>query len=208
MTRRVVVATANAGKVRELAGCLAPLGLELVPQDALGVASAPETGVTFIENALGKARHAASETGLPAIADDSGLVVPALGGAPGVYSARYAGAGATDAANNAKLLRTLRASLGDADRSAWFHCALVHLNGPDDAAPTLATARWGGVIVDDAAGDNGFGYDPHFLVPALGKTAAELSFAEKGALSHRGQACRRLVYLLIGSQAAPVSNAP
>lgn len=193
--KRIVVATGNAGKVRELALALASLGWTLVTQRELGIASVTETGATFVENALLKARHAAAESSLPAIADDSGLVVPALRGAPGIRSARYAGEDGTDAENNAKLLRALA---GSDDRGAYFYCALVHLASADDPAPSIATACWQGVIVDDARGSNGFGYDPHFLVPALGKTAAELSVERKNTVSHRGQASRRLADLLAG----------
>ena len=190
---RIVVATGNRGKVRELAAALDHLDHALVPQSELGIATAAENGLTFIENALGKARHAAAATGMPAIADDSGLVVPALGGAPGIFSAHYAGEEANDAANNAKLLRELA---GVGDRTAYFYCALVYLAAAQDPAPLLATARWQGRIVDVPRGANGFGYDPHFLVPALGKTAAELTLAEKNRLSHRGQASRRLAAAL------------
>lgn len=193
MNKRVVVATGNAGKVRELSAALTPLALELVTQADLGVDPIPETASTFVENALAKARHAASVSGLPAIADDSGLVVNALGGAPGIRSARYAGEAATDADNNAKLL----AALEDVEeRTAYFTCCLVYLASEDDPAPVIATARWYGLIVDVPRGDNGFGYDPHFLVSSLGRTAAELPLAEKNRLSHRGQACRQLLGLL------------
>lgn len=193
-TSRIVVATGNAGKVRELALSLARLGCALVTQSELGIASVAETGTTFVENALIKARHAALCSELPAIADDSGLVVPALGGVPGIRSARFAGEGAGDAANNAKLLGALD---GIDDRAAYFYCALVCLASADDPAPAIATARWHGVIVDDARGGNGFGYDPHFLIPALGKTAAELPLERKNALSHRGQASRALAACLL-----------
>lgn len=193
MNKRVVVATGNAGKVRELSAALAPLALELVTQADLGVDPIPETASTFVENALAKARHAASVSGLPAIADDSGLVVNALGGAPGIRSARYAGEAATDADNNAKLLAALE---GVEDRSAYFTCSLVYLASEDDPAPVIATARWYGLIVDVPRGDNGFGYDPHFLLSSLGRTAAQLPLAEKNRLSHRGQACRQLLDLL------------
>lgn len=193
MRRRVVVATANAGKVRELTTSLAPLGFELVVQGELGITSLPEVGCTFVENALTKARHAARESGLPAVGDDSGLVVPALGGAPGIRSARYAGEPSDDARNNTKLLRALA---GHANRDAFFTCTLVYLGAPDDPAPQIATGRWHGTIIDAPRGHNGFGYDPLFLVNELGKTAAELTVAEKNRLSHRGRACRRLAALL------------
>lgn len=193
MNKRVVVATGNAGKVRELSAALTPLALELVTQADLGVDPIPETASTFVENALAKARHAASVSGLPAIADDSGLVVNALGGAPGIRSARYAGEAATDADNNAKLLAALE---GVEERTAYFTCCLVYLASEDDPAPLIAAARWYGLIVDVPSGDNGFGYDPHFLVSSLGRTAAELPLADKNRLSHRGQACRQLLTLL------------
>ena len=187
--QRIVVATGNRGKLRELREAFASLGGVLVPQTELGVSAAPEVASTFVENALAKARHAAQASGLPAMADDSGLVVPAVGGAPGIRSARYAGDQATDAQNNAKLLAALD---GARDRSAYFFCALVFLAWPTDPTPITATGRWDGLIVDEPRGENGFGYDPHFLIPALDRTAAELSLGEKTALSHRGQACRRL----------------
>ena len=188
-TRRVVVATANRGKVAELAELLVPLGHPLVAQGELGIAPAPETGIAFIDNALAKARHAASASGLPAIADDSGLVVPALDGAPGIISARYAGDRATDAENNAKLLDDLT---GVDDRSAFFYCALVYLRHAEDPVPTIATADWWGEIIDTPRGISGFGYDPHFYLPNLRKTAAELPLGEKNRLSHRGKAARLL----------------
>lgn len=190
---RVVVATANLGKVRELAAALGPLGFELVPQGELGIAPAAETGTTFLENAIGKARHAAAGADLPAIGDDSGLVVPALAGAPGIRSARYAGDDADDGANNAKLL----AALADGrPRAAHFYCALAFLRHAGDPAPAIATGRWDGRIVATAQGRNGFGYDPYFFVPEARRTAAELSLAEKNQRSHRGQACRRLAAML------------
>ena len=193
---RVVVATGNQGKLRELAAALAPLGFQLAPQGEFGVVPAPETAATFVENAIGKARHAAAQTGLPAIGDDSGLVVPALGDAPGVRSARYAGEDADDDANNAKLL----AALGEGrERSAHFYCALAFLRDAADPAPVVATGRWDGRIAKVPQGGNGFGYDPLFVVienPERGRTAAQLPVAEKNRLSHRGQACRRLAALL------------
>ena len=195
MTDRIVVATGNQGKVAELGAMLgAALGqTTFVAQTELGVASIPETGLTFVENAILKARHAAEVTGLPAIADDSGLVVPALGGAPGLYSARYAGEPSDDAANVDKLLRELDAS---ADRSAFFHCSLVYLNAPDDPSPVVADGRWFGEITKAPRGNNGFGYDPVFFIAAHGATAAELGRETKNAESHRGIACRRLVQAL------------
>ena len=193
LATEAVLATGNAGKLREMAALLAPIGLRLTAQGELGIAAAAETGVTFVENALQKARHASGAAGLPAIADDSGLVVPALGGAPGVRSARYAGDDATDAQNNRKLI----GALADIeDRSAWFYCALVFIERPEDPAPLLATGLWRGRIIDQPRGGGGFGYDPHFLVPHLGRTSAELAPEEKNALSHRGQAVAALLQRL------------
>ena len=189
----MVVASGNPGKLRELEAALAGLPFELVAQGDFGIEAAPETACTFLENALRKARHAAHASGLAAIADDSGLVVPALGGAPGIHSARYAGADATDTANNAKLLRDLETNTPCA---AYFTCCLVFIASPADPAPVVATARWYGLIIDSPRGSNGFGYDPYFLVPNLGKTSAQLPLVEKNRLSHRGQACRMLAGLL------------
>ena len=193
LATEAVLATGNAGKLREMAALLAPVGLRLTAQGELGIAAAAETAVTFVENALQKARHASAAARLPAIADDSGLVVPALGGAPGVRSARYAGDDATDAQNNRKLISALA---GIEDRSAWFYCALVFIERPEDPAPLLATGLWRGRIIDQPRGEGGFGYDPHFLVPHLGRTSAELAPEEKNALSHRGQAVAALLQRL------------
>ena len=189
--RRVVLASDNAGKLREMQALLGDV--DLIPQGELGIQGAEETAVTFVENALLKARNAARESGLAAIADDSGLVVRALGGAPGVWSARYAGEPKSDAANNAKLIAALR---GTSDRSAHFHCTLVFLRSAEDPDPVIISRAWHGVVVDQPRGSNGFGYDPHFLVESRGCTAAELDAATKNALSHRGQACRALAQLL------------
>ena len=196
---KAVLASGNAGKLRELAALLAGLDVELVSQGDLNVAPAAETGQTFIENALLKARHASRQTGLPAIADDSGLVVPALNGAPGVRSARYAGDAATDVDNNRKLIGALA---GLSDRSAWFYCALVFMRHPEDPSPLLATGLWRGRIIDQPRGENGFGYDPHFLLPQLGKTSAELPARRKNQLSHRGQAANALAAALAQLNAA------
>ncbi len=191
-----VLATANRGKVAELSALLAESGIpvRVTAQAELGVSAPPETGATFVENALIKARHAARLTGLPAIADDSGLVVDALGGAPGVHSARFAGEHADDAANIAKLLAALDAP--SLERSAVFHCALVALRHPDDSAPLIALGSWAGQIARAPSGAHGFGYDPVFFDPKLGRTAAELGAAEKNRVSHRGAAIRRLIELL------------
>lgn len=193
--QKVVLATGNAGKVRELASLLSDFGLDIVAQTDLGVDSAEETGLTFIENAILKARHAAKMTGLPAIADDSGLAVDYLGGAPGIYSARYSGEGATDERNLQKLLDTLK-DVPDGQRQAQFHCVLVYLRHADDPTPLVCHGRWPGVIAREPAGNGGFGYDPIFFVPSEGKTAAELTREEKIAISHRGQALKQLLEAL------------
>lgn len=190
--QKVVLATGNPGKVRELASLLADFGLDIVAQTELGVDSAEETGLTFIENAILKARHAAQITGLPAIADDSGLAVDALGGAPGIYSARYAGVDASDQQNLDKLLLTLK-DVPDEQRRASFHCVLVYLRHAEDPTPIVCHGSWQGVLTHEAAGSGGFGYDPIFFVPELGKTTAELTREEKNAQSHRGQALRLLL---------------
>lgn len=190
--QKVVLATGNAGKVRELASLLADFGLDVVAQTELGVDSAEETGLTFIENAILKARHAAHITGLPAIADDSGLAVDILGGAPGIYSARYAGEDASDQQNLEKLLHALE-DVPDGKRNAQFHCVLVYIRHAEDPTPLVCHGSWQGEITRAPAGSGGFGYDPIFYVPSEGKTAAELSREEKGAISHRGQALTLLL---------------
>ena len=190
---KVVLASGNAGKLKELRALLAPLGIELAAQGELGLEGAPETACTFVENALAKARHASEGTGLPAIADDSGLAVSALNGAPGVHSARYAGPARDDGANNRKLIATLA---GISDRRARFCCAMVYVDEPGDPVPVIAMGEWQGTIVDEARGENGFGYDPHFLVPELGLTSGELDSKLKNSLSHRGQAARTLLAAL------------
>ncbi len=184
------MASGNAGKLREIARILDDLDIEVVPQSDFGVGDAEETGTTFVENALIKARHAAAATGLPAIADDSGIVVDALDGRPGVYSARYAGPGATDADNNALLLQEL-ADVPEAERGAAFHCVACFLT-PGDDAPIVAEGEWRGRILSAPRGEGGFGYDPLFLVPELGCSSAELSADEKNRRSHRGKALREL----------------
>ncbi|ADU70522.1 XTP/dITP diphosphatase [Pantoea sp. At-9b] len=190
--QKVVLATGNPGKVRELADLLAAFGLDIVAQTELGVESAEETGLTFIENAILKARHAAQITGLPAIADDSGLAVDALGGAPGIYSARYAGLDASDQQNLDKLLIALE-NVPEGERQAQFHCVLVYVRHAADPTPLVFHGSWAGEITRAAAGEGGFGYDPIFYVPELGKTAAELSKDEKRAVSHRGKALTLLL---------------
>jgi len=193
--KKVVLATGNPGKVRELANLLADFGLDIVAQTELGVVSAEETGLTFIENAILKARHAAQVTGLPAIADDSGLAVDALGGAPGIYSARYAGIDATDQQNLEKLRVALK-DVPDEARQAQFHCVLVYLRHAEDPTPLVFHGRWAGVIAHEPAGEGGFGYDPIFFVPTVGKTASQLTREEKSAISHRGQALKLLLEAL------------
>jgi len=191
----LVLATGNAGKLREMREILAPWTVDVHSLAEFTEAAADETGLTFVENAILKARFAASVSGLPAIADDSGLEVDALHGAPGIYSARYAGSGADDAANNAKLLRELAAVADDA-RTARYRCAMVYLRWPDDPAPIVAQGRWEGRIGREARGSGGFGYDPLFLVDDGVRTAAELAAADKNRRSHRGQALRGLVAAL------------
>lgn len=184
----LVLATGNPGKVREFAAALAELALEIVPQSAFGAPEVAETGLSFVENALLKARNAAHHTGLPALADDSGLVVDVLGGAPGIHSARYAGPGADDCANIAKLLRELRDVVPE-KRTARFVCALTLLRHPADPLPLIALGTWEGRIALEPRGTNGFGYDPVFLpFGSTGDTAAELELMVKNHLSHRGQA--------------------
>jgi XTP/dITP diphosphohydrolase len=191
---RIVLASGNAGKLREIERLLGSLEVEIVPQSEFGVNEAAETGTTFVENALIKARHAATMTGLPAIADDSGLVVAALGGRPGVYSARYAGPAATDDENIDKLLHELR-DVPDADRAAAFHCCACYVS-PDDSTSLIAEGRWDGVILRSRRGDRGFGYDPVFHDPECGRTAAELGPELKDARSHRGRALTALAEML------------
>lgn len=187
---KIVIASGNAGKLREIAGILAPLDIRALPQSAFDVPDCPEPHLSFVENALAKARHASRHSGLPALADDSGLCVEALGGAPGVFSARYAGEPGSDARNNDKLVAALQ---GVADRRAHYTCVMVYVRHADDPEPVIAEGRWHGEIVDAPRGVNGFGYDPYFLLPAFGKTAAELDEDAKNAISHRGQALRDLV---------------
>lgn len=197
MGREYVLASGNRGKLREITGMLEPLGFVVHPQSDWQVAEAEETACTFVENSLLKARHAARSTGLPAIADDSGLVVPALNGEPGIYSARYAGEGGGDEANIRKLLAQLKGKTGP-DRYAHFYCALVLVNSPDDPAPLIAIGRWYGSILYAPQGSGGFGYDPVFGVASVPESsrlcsAAELSAADKSRVSHRGQALGELV---------------
>ena len=188
---QVVLATANAGKQRELAALLAPLHIELLLQSTLGIGAIEETGTSFEANALLKARHAAARSGLAALADDSGLEVDALGGRPGVHSARYARLGASDAENNARLISELE-QVGDAQRSARYRCVLVLVRSAADPAPLVAHGSWEGHIARQAAGTGGFGYDPWFIPLGFSCTVAQLSAEKKNALSHRAQALRQL----------------
>lgn len=192
---KAVLASSNAGKLRELAAILAPLGYELVTQSSLGIDTPPETGVTFAENALLKARHAARLSGFPALADDSGIEVDALGGRPGVYSARYAGEGATDLANLQKMLQELR-GVPTERRSGRYQCVIAFVRSAGDPAPLIAHGSWEGRILTAPRGTGGFGYDPIFQPAGLGLTVAELSAEEKNARSHRGEALRVLARLL------------
>lgn len=190
MTQRLILASNNAGKLKEFSEILGPIGFTLHPQGQFNVPEADEPYATFVENALEKARHASRLTGLPALADDSGVCVNAFGGKPGVWSARFAGEPKSDARNNEKMIADLAAH---EDKSAYYYCVLVYVRHADDPQPVIADGVWNGEITPVARGSNGFGYDPHFYIPALGKCAAELTPAEKNALSHRGQALRALV---------------
>ncbi|HET9762611.1 MAG TPA: RdgB/HAM1 family non-canonical purine NTP pyrophosphatase [Casimicrobiaceae bacterium] len=194
---KLVLASSNAGKLREFRRLLEPLGIAVIAQADLGIAEADEPHVTFIENALAKARHASAQSGLPALADDSGVCVDALGGAPGVHSARYAGEPKSDARNNAALVAALR---GIADRRAHYYCILVLVRNADDPQPIIAEGVWNGTIVDAPRGGGGFGYDPHFRDDATGLTGAELSLATKNEISHRGKAMRLLIERLASLQ--------
>lgn len=189
---RIVLASGNAGKLRELQQMLAGRELEIVSQRELGIGDAEETGLTFIENALIKARHACQASGLPAIADDSGLAVDALGGAPGIYSARYAGPDADDAANNQKLLSAM-ADVPEGERGACFHCVVLYLRHAADPTPLVCHGRWPGRIRHEPAGENGFGYDPLFQVPEQGCSSAELPRELKNRISHRARAMEQLL---------------
>ena len=196
--RRLVLASNNAGKLREFRQMLAPLGIEITPQAELGIPEADEPHGTFVENALAKARNASRRAGLPAFADDSGICVAALGGAPGVESAHYAGGSGggregQDARNNRKLVEAIKDCT---ERRAHYYCVIVLVRHAEDPEPLIAEGRWQGEIIAAPRGTGGFGYDPHFLLPGLGRTAAELMPDEKNAISHRGQAMQRLVEML------------
>lgn len=185
--KKIVLASNNKGKVREIGQLLAGLDMQVMPQSEFNVQDIEETGLSFVENAILKARNAAEHTGLPAIGDDSGLEVDALNGAPGIYSARYAGVGSSDQANVQKLINELQ-RLGEVPRSARFQCLLVYVRHALDPTPLICQGTWEGVIIDTPQGENGFGYDPIFFVPTDNCTAAQLSADRKNALSHRGQA--------------------
>jgi XTP/dITP diphosphohydrolase len=188
--KKIVLASNNAGKLREFQVLLAPINFEIIPQGQLGIPSCEEPFETFVENALAKARHASAASGLPALADDSGICVDALDGAPGVHSARYAGDPSNDADNNHKLIAALQ---DKSNRNAHYVCALVYVNHANDPKPLIVQSQWHGLIQDQPAGTNGFGYDPHFFLPDQNMTAAELNPIQKNAISHRGQALRELI---------------
>ena len=188
--QKLILASNNAGKVKEFQTLLAPLNFQVIPQGELGIPSAEEPHFTFIENALAKARHASVASGLPALADDSGICAHALNGQPGVLSARFAGEQGDDAANNQKLIQELK---DQTDRGAHYVCALVFVNSTNDPEPIIVQTRWYGQIVEQAAGRNGFGYDPHFFLTEEQCTAAQLDPAHKNLISHRGQALRELI---------------
>ncbi|MDQ2076595.1 RdgB/HAM1 family non-canonical purine NTP pyrophosphatase [Marinimicrobium sp. ABcell2] len=191
----VVLASGNAGKLREFQQLLARCGFQVQPQSDFDLESAEETGLTFVENAILKARHASAHTGLPAISDDSGLAVDALQGRPGIYSARYAGPNATDADNNQRLLQDLD-GIPEAERGARYHCVLAFLRHAEDPTPLLFHGQWKGTILTEPRGEGGFGYDPLFYVPSHGCSAAELAPAEKSQISHRALATQQLLAAL------------
>ncbi len=187
--QKLIIASGNPGKLREIGQILTPLGFEVLPQSDFAVPECAEPHVTFIENCLAKARHASLHTGLPALADDSGICVEALNGAPGVYSARYAGEPKSDERNNEKLVAALK---GQSNRKAHYYCVIVLVRHADDPEPLIAEGRWHGEIIDSPRGAGGFGYDPHFYLPEFGRTGAELTANEKNSVSHRGKALRDL----------------
>lgn len=190
MIDKLVLASNNAGKLKEFTALLAPLGIEVIPQGRLNVPECPEPHYTFLENALEKARHASHVTGLPALADDSGICVEALGGKPGVLSARYAGEPKSDERNNAKLVERLQ---GKDNRRAYYYCVLVLVRHADDPQPLVVDGAWYGEVVDSPSGNGGFGYDPHFWLASHGCTVADLPAEAKNAISHRGQAMQALL---------------
>jgi XTP/dITP diphosphohydrolase len=192
MTQKIVLASGNAGKLREFQHLLSDCGFEVIPQSDFNVTNVNETGTTFVENAIIKARHACQQTGLPAIADDSGIEVDALHGRPGVYSARYAGEHATDGKNNEKLLSELK-NIPAEKRTARYHAVLAYMRHADDPTPILCHGTWEGVILTEPRGEKGFGYDPLFFVPSHNCSSAELDKAEKNRISHRGKAMQELL---------------
>lgn len=193
--KKIVLASSNAGKIKEFTALLQPFNIELIPQSALGITDADETGLTFIENAILKARHAALLSGLPALADDSGLAVDALNGAPGIYSARYAGEPSNASLNIDKLLSNMQ-TVPDDQRQAAFHCVLAFMRSASDPAPIVCDGKWNGVLLHQRQGEHGFGYDPIFLVPSENKSAAEIPAELKNKISHRAQALQALIKLL------------
>lgn len=190
--KKLVIASGNAGKLREFAALLAPLDYEVHTQSELGVKDVPETGTTFVENAIIKARNAAAHTGLPALADDSGIEVDALNGAPGVYSARFSAPNATDEKNNALLVEKLT-NVPEAERTARYRAVLVYMRNAEDPSPIICEGSWEGVIQLSPEGEGGFGYDPYFFLPSHGCTSAMLSKEEKNSISHRGKALQQLL---------------
>ena len=196
--QKIVLASNNKGKLREFGEMLSTINMEVVPQATFNIEDADETGLTFVENAIIKARHASAIAGLPAIADDSGLEVDFLNGAPGIYSARYSGEGATDEKNLLKLLEALK-DVPEEKRTARFQCVLVYMRHAEDPTPLICQGTWEGIILTEPQGDNGFGYDPVFYVPTHKCSSAQLSAEEKNKLSHRGQALKRLLTALKAS---------
>lgn len=192
--QQLIIASNNTGKLREIEQILAPLEIQILPQKDLGVTEIEEPYQTFVENALAKARHASKCTGLPALADDSGICVHSLGGAPGIFSARYAGEPKSDQRNNQKLIETLKFN---ANRTAYYYCIMVLTRSADDPQPIIADGYWYGEIILTSRGEGGFGYDPYFFVPELGKTAAELSSEQKNQYSHRSKALVKLTEMLV-----------
>lgn len=191
--KKLVIASNNSGKLREIGELLAPLAINVAPQSEFNISEADEPHITFVENALAKARHASRCSGLPALADDSGICVSALGGAPGVNSARYAGEPKSDESNNQKLVAVLQ---NQTDRRAYYYCVIVLVRHADDPQPIIVDGSWHGEIIDQPRGSGGFGYDPYFYLPEFGKTSAELTAEQKNQISHRGQALAKLVEIL------------
>lgn len=191
--QKLVIASNNAGKIREINTLLAPLSIEVLSQSAFNVTEVDEPHATFVENALVKARHASYCSKLPALADDSGICIAALNGAPGVHSARYAGEPKSDERNNQKLIEALK---NQSNRCAYYYCVIVLVRHADDPRPIIVDGSWQGEIIDQPRGTGGFGYDPYFFLPVLGKTSAELTADEKNTISHRGQALAKLVEIL------------